>query len=128
MNDGETIGASGCTASCGSFDAAHATIIAPWGTMVGKRQIEGLVIAAVPDPARRHRTGVLGTGGKDVATQPEVLRPATRSASGERPCRTRMATPALVHDAVPAPRRRHNVLSLVSSVRKMTAFDVKRCP
>lgn len=36
----------------------------------------------------------------------------TRLASGEKPYRKRMATLAVIHDAVPAPRRPHDVISL----------------
>src|SRR5260370_25046983 len=36
----------------------------------------------------------------------------TRLASGEKPCRKRMATLACVYDAAPAPRRPHDVIAV----------------
>ncbi|MEU5876336.1 hypothetical protein [Spirillospora sp. NPDC047279] len=57
--------------------------------------------------------------------RPEALRPATaraaaraertfrtRLAAGEKPARKRMATLAVVYDAVPAPRRPHDVIAV----------------
>jgi hypothetical protein len=36
----------------------------------------------------------------------------TRLASGEKPCRKRMAALACAYDAVPAPRRPHDVIAV----------------
>jgi CheY-like chemotaxis protein len=120
----------------GSFDAAHAAITARCGNVIGKRQIEDQVVAAavdidafyaarVPQPRTAEDLLILSTDGKGVVMRPGALRPATRKgaaahrgrvrtrlASGEKPHRKRMATLAVVHDAVPAPRRPHDVISL----------------
>ncbi|GAA1699671.1 hypothetical protein GCM10009733_111950 [Nonomuraea maheshkhaliensis] len=120
----------------GSFDAAHAAITDRCGNVIGKRQIEELVIAAaadveafyavrVPVPRAATELLVLSTDGKGIVMRPEALRPATRAAaarhrgrfhtrlaSGEKPYRKRMATLAVVYDAEPAPRRPHDVISL----------------
>jgi hypothetical protein len=68
---------------------------------------------------------VLGFDGKGAVMRLGALRPATRKAaaahrhrfrtrlaSGEKPARKRRATLAAVHNAVPAPRRPHDVISL----------------
>lgn len=120
----------------GSFDAAHAAITDRCGPVIGKRQIADLVVTAAadveafyaartPTPRTAEELLVLGLDGKGVVMRPEGLRPATRKAaaahrrrfrtrlaSGEKPHRKRMATLAAVHDAVPAPRRPHDVISL----------------
>lgn len=120
----------------GSFDAARAAIIDRCGNVIGKRQIEEAVVAAaadvdafygarVPLPRTAGELLVLSTDGKGVVMRPQALRPATRKAaarhrgrfhtrlaSGEKPYRKRMATLVVVYDAVPAPRRPHDVVSL----------------
>ncbi len=71
---------------------------------------------------------VLSADGKGIAMRPAALRPATRKAaegkkrgrgvfrtrlaSGEKPCRKRMAALACVYDAAPAPRRPHDVIAV----------------
>ncbi|TDD61831.1 hypothetical protein [Actinomadura rubrisoli] len=68
---------------------------------------------------------VISPDGKGVVMRPGALRSATRKAaavhravfrtrlaSGEKPHRKPMATLVVVHDAVPAPRRPHDVISL----------------
>ncbi|WP_433191215.1 ISKra4 family transposase [Actinoallomurus sp. CA-150999] len=120
----------------GSFDAAHAAITARCGSVIGKRQIEDLVVSSATDidgfytartpvPRTAEELLVLSVDGKGVVMRPEALRPDTRKAaarhrhrfrtrlaSGEKPYRKRMATLVVVHDAVPAPRRSHDVISL----------------
>ena len=70
---------------------------------------------------------MLSADGKGIVMRPEGLRPATRRAaagknrgrgvfrtrlaSGEKPCRKRMATLACVYDAAPASRRPHDVIA-----------------
>jgi hypothetical protein len=106
--------------------------------VAGKRQIEELVKAAaadiggfyaqrVPVPCTSEVLLVLSADGKGIVMRPEGLRPATRRAaegkkrgrgvfrtrlaSGEKPCRKRMAALACVYDAAPAPRRPHDVIA-----------------
>ena len=71
---------------------------------------------------------VISADGKGIVMRPEGLRPATRKAaaakdrgrgvfrtrlaSGEKPCRKRMATLACVYDAAPASRRPHDVIAV----------------
>ena len=71
---------------------------------------------------------VLSADGKGIVMRPEGLRPATRKAaagkkqgrgvfrtrlaSGEKPCRKRMAALACVYNTVPAPRRPHDVIAV----------------
>lgn len=119
----------------GSFDDAHAAITARCGPVIGKRQIEDQVVAAAVDvdafyaartpiPRTAEELLALSFDGKGIVMRPGALRPATRKAaaarrhrfrtrlaSGEKPYRKRMATLAVVHDAVAAPRRPHDVIS-----------------
>jgi hypothetical protein len=123
----------------GSYDAAKAVIDRRCGPVVGKRQMEQLVQAAavdagafyaqrVPMPCTSEVLLVLSADGKGIVMRPEGLRPATRRAaegkrrgrgvfrtrlaSGDKPCRKRMATLACVYDAAPAPRRPHDVIAV----------------
>ena len=67
---------------------------------------------------------VISTDAKGIVMRPEALRSATakaaaranrtfrtRLAAGEKPARKRMATLGVVYDAVPAPRRPHDVIA-----------------
>ena len=128
-----------CEAVRGSYDTAKAVIDRRCGREAGKRQIEELVQAAaadidgfyaqrVPMPCTCEVLLVLSADGKGIVMRPEGLRPATRKAaatkdrgrgvfrtrlaSGEKPCRKRMATLACVYDAAPAPRRPHDVIAV----------------
>lgn len=128
-----------CEAVRGSYDTAKAAIGRQCGPVAGKRQIEELVKAAavdtggfyaqrVPVPCTSEVLLVLSADSKGIAMRPEGLRPATRKAaegkkrgrgvfrtrlaSGEKPCRKRMATLACVYDAAPAPRRPHDVIAV----------------
>ncbi|MFA1545315.1 MULTISPECIES: ISKra4 family transposase [Actinomadura] len=120
----------------GSFDTAHAAITARCGTVIGKRQIEEVIVACAQDIDAFYaeqtpvpRTGeellVLSFDGKGIAMRPDALRPATRKAAalakrtfrtrlagGEKPARKRMATLGVVYDAEPAPRRPHDVIAV----------------
>jgi len=123
-------------AARGSFDQAKAAIEARCGPVIGKRQIEERVVAAaadidafyaqqIPLPRTADELLVCSLDGKGVVMRPEALRPATaqaaartrrtfrtRLASGEKTCRKRMATLAVVYDAAPAPRRPHDVIAV----------------
>ena len=128
-----------CEAVRGSYDTAKAVIGRRCGRVAGKRQIEELVQAAavdigafyarrVPVPCTSEVLLVLSADGKGIVMRPEGLRPATRRAaagknrgrgvfrtrlaSGEKPCRKRMATLACVYDAAPASRRPHDVIAV----------------
>jgi hypothetical protein len=128
-----------CEAVRGSYDTAKAMIDRRCGRVAGKRQIEELVKAAaadiggfyaqrVPMPCTSEVLLVLSADGKGIVMRPEGLRPATRKAaegkrrgrgvfrtrlaSGEKPCRKRMATLACVYDAAPAVRRPHDVIAV----------------
>jgi hypothetical protein len=128
-----------CEAARGSCDTAKAVIDQRCGRVAGKRQIEQLVQAAaadidgfyarrVPVPCTSEVLLVLSADGKGIVMRPEGLRPATRKAaaakdrgrgvfrtrlaSGEKPCRKRMAALACVYDAAPAPRRPHDVIAV----------------
>jgi hypothetical protein len=123
----------------GSYDAARAAIRRRCGPVAGKRQVEDLVRAAAVDVAAFYaqRTAppctaqtplVLSADGKGIVMRPDALRPPTakaaagkprgrgvfrtRLASGEKPCRKRMATLACVYDAKAAPRRPHDVIEV----------------
>jgi hypothetical protein len=120
----------------GSYDTAKAAIGRRCGRVAGKRQVEQLVQAAavdigafyaqrVPVPCTSEVLLVLSADGKGIVMRPEGLRPATRRAaadkkrvfrtrlaSGEKPCRKRMAALACVYDAAPAPRRPHDVIAV----------------
>lgn len=120
----------------GSYDTAHTTITARCGPVIGKRQIEGLIVACAQDidafyaeqtpvPRTRGELLVLSFDGKGIAMRPGALRPATRKAAtqakptfrtrlagGEKPARKRMATLGVVYDAEPAPRRPHDVIAV----------------
>jgi hypothetical protein len=142
----------------GSFDQAQAAIERRCGPVLGKRQLERLVAAAagdlddfyrqrVPIPSSRDVLLVMEADGKGVVMRPEALRPATqkarlasaesghrsRLAPGEKPNRKRMATVACVFDAVPAPRRPHDVIhppggrSTRRRVRRGPAASQKWC-
>ena len=128
-----------CEAARGSYDTAKAVISRRCGPVAGKRQLEELVKAAaadiggfyaqrIPAPCTSEVLLVLSADGKGIVMRPEGLRPATRRAaaakdrgrgvfrtrlaSGEKPCRKRMATLACVYDAAPAPRRPHDVIAV----------------
>jgi hypothetical protein len=128
-----------CKAVRGSYDTATAAISWRCGRVAGKRQIEQLVQAAaadidgfyaqrVPVPCTSGVLLVLSADGKGIVMRPEGLRPATRKAaacknqgrgvfrtrlaSGEKPCRKRMATLACVYDAAPSRRRPHDVIAV----------------
>jgi hypothetical protein len=123
----------------GSYDTAKTAIDRRCGRVAGKRQIEELVTAAavdidgfyaqrVPVPCTSEVLLVLSADGKGIVMRPEGLRPATRKAAagkkrgrgvfrtrlatGEKPCRKRMATLACVYDAAPARRRPHDVIAV----------------
>jgi hypothetical protein len=120
----------------GSCDTAKAAIGARCGPVAGKRQIEELVQAAavdidgfyaqrVPVPCTSEVLLVLSADSKGIVMRPEGLRPATRKAAadkkrvfrtrlatGEKPCRKRMAALACACDAAPAPRRPHDVIAV----------------
>jgi hypothetical protein len=120
----------------GSFDQAKTGIEARCGPVIGKRQLEQLVGSAavdidafyaqqIPLPRTADDLLVISVDGKGVVMRPEALRPATkkaaarhkstfrtRLASGEKPCRKRMATLGVVYDAAPAPRRPHDVIAV----------------
>jgi hypothetical protein len=128
-----------CEAVRGSYDTAKTVLDRRCGHVAGKRQIEQLVQAAavdidafyaqrVPMPCTSEVLLVISADGKGIVMRPEGLRPATRKAaegkkrgrgvfrtrlaSGERPCRKRMAALACVYDAAPAPRRPHDVIAV----------------
>jgi hypothetical protein len=128
-----------CEAVRGSYDTAKTVLDRRCGHVAGKRQIEQLVQAAavdidafyaqrVPMPCTSEVLLVLSADGKGIVMRPDGLRPATRRAaegkdrgrgvfrtrlaSGEKPCRKRMATLACVYDAVPAVRRPHDVIAV----------------
>ncbi|MFG2085282.1 ISKra4 family transposase [Spirillospora sp. NPDC048824] len=120
----------------GSYDTAHTTITARCGPVIGKRQIEDLIVACAQDidafydqqtpvPRTRGDLLVLSLDGKGIAMRPDALRPATRKAAartkrafrtrlagGEKSARKRMATLGVVYDAEPAPRRPHDVIAV----------------
>ena len=120
----------------GSFDGAQEAIGARCGKVVGKRQLLQLVRRAaidvdafntsrMPVPRTAEEVLVISTDAKGIVMRPEALRPATakaaaravrtfrtRLAAGEKPARKRMATLGAVHDAVPAPRRPHDVIAV----------------
>jgi hypothetical protein len=126
-------------AARGSYDTATAAIGARCGPVAGKRQLEELVKAAavdidgfyarrIPVPCTSEVLLVLSADGKGIVMRPEGLRPATRRAAaakdrgrgvfrtrlatGEKPCRKRMATLACVYDTAPAARRPHDVIAV----------------
>jgi hypothetical protein len=128
-----------CEAVRGSYDTARAAISRRCGRVAGKRQLEQLVQAAatdigafyarrVPVPCTSEVLLVLSADSKGIVMRPEGLRPATRKAaackkqgrgvfrtrlaSGEKPCRKRMAALACVYDAAPAARRPHDVIAV----------------
>ncbi|CAM5548445.1 hypothetical protein GCM10010345_18750 [Streptomyces canarius] len=104
------------------------------GSVLGKRRLEELVVAAavdvdgfyrtlIPVPCSRDMPLVVQVDGKGVVMRLEALREATRRAAakaasghrgrlapGEKPNRKRMATVACVFDTRPAPRRPHDVI------------------
>ncbi|MFE0063425.1 ISKra4 family transposase, partial [Streptomyces sp. NPDC059003] len=117
-----------------SFDTATEAICRRCGPVIGKRQVEDLVVdaavdidafyrARIPTPCTADTLLVISVDGKGIVMRPEALRPATqkaaarpglfrtRLAAGEKPARKRMATLAAVYDAVPAPRRPHDVIA-----------------
>nr|WP_107085705.1 hypothetical protein [Streptomyces acidiscabies] len=120
----------------GSYDHALEAIERRCGARaVGKRQAEQLVRAAAvditafyaartPAPADSRTLLVLSVDGKGIVMRPGHLREATRKAAeratrtfrtrlsaGEKTCRKRMATLAVVHDADPAVRRPHDIIA-----------------
>ncbi|GAA2640752.1 ISKra4 family transposase [Actinomadura fulvescens] len=120
----------------GSFDNALEAIGARCGNVVGKRQLLELVRRAavdidtfnasvMPMPRTADEVLIVSCDQKGIVMRPEALRPATakaaararrtfrtRLAAGEKPARKRMATLAAVYDAVPAPRRPHDVIAV----------------
>ncbi|MEU0649149.1 ISKra4 family transposase [Streptomyces umbrinus] len=123
-------------AARGSYDSTLEAIERRCGTRaVGKRQAEQLVrtaavdtaafyAARTPAPAAGTTLLVLSVDGKGIVMRPGHLREATRRAAeratrtfrtllsaGEKTCRKRMATLAVVHDADPAPRRPHDIIA-----------------
>lgn len=123
-------------AARGSYDSALEAIERRCGTRaVGKRQAEQLVrvaaadiaafyAARTPAPAASTTLLALSVDGKGIVMRPEHLREATRKATeratrtfrsrlstGEKSCRKRMATLAVVHDADPAVRRPHDIIA-----------------
>ncbi|MHB9856802.1 hypothetical protein [Streptomyces sp. YIM S03343] len=102
---------------------------------MGKRQVEDLVRAAAvgvtafytartPHPAPAGTLLVISVDGKGIVMRPGHLREATAKAAakarhtfrtrlwtGEKSCRKRMATLAVVHDAEPAIRRPHDIIA-----------------
>ena len=118
----------------GSFDAAHDAIARRCGKVMGKRQAEESVVnaaadipafyaARVPEPCTPQSLLVLSADCKGIAMRPGALRAATakaaarlgkmrtRLSAGEKPNRKRMAALVTVYDAVPAPRRPHDVIA-----------------
>lgn len=137
----------------GSYDTARAAISRRCGPVAGKRQIEELVRAAacdtgafyaqrVPVPCTSEVLLVISADSKGIVMRPGGLRPATRRAaaakdrgrgvfrtrlaSGEKPCRKRMAALACVYDAAPAPRRPHDVIAVPG--RRSSAREIRRGP
>ncbi|WUU35860.1 ISKra4 family transposase [Streptomyces sp. NBC_00659] len=123
-------------AARGSYDTALEAIDRSCGgRVVGKRQVEDLVRAAAvdvaafytartPHPAPAGTLLVISVGGKGIVMRPGHLREATakaaakarhtfrtRLSTGEKSCRKRMATLAVVHDAEPAIRRPHDIIA-----------------
>jgi hypothetical protein len=120
----------------GSFDTARQAIWRRCGPVTGKRQTEALVQAAAADidtfyqqrvaaPCTADTLLVISADAKGIVMRPDGLREATRKAAaratstfrtrlaaGEKPNRKRMATLATVYDAVPAPRRPHDVIAV----------------
>jgi hypothetical protein len=125
-----------------SYGTTKSAIDDRCGPVAGKRQLEGLVIAAaadigdfyaakIPVPASADTLLVLSVDAKGIVMRPEGLREATRAAaaaatgvfrtrlaSGEKPNRKRMATLATVYDAEPAPRRPHDVITVPGGGRR----------
>ena len=128
-----------CEAARGSYDTAKTALDRRCGRVAGKRQpgelvkaaaadIDGCCARCVPVPCTSEVLLVLSADGKGIVMRPEGLRPATRRAaagkkrgrgvfrtrlaSGEKPCRKRMAALACVYDAAPAPRRPHDVIAV----------------
>jgi hypothetical protein len=119
----------------GSYDTTREAIRRRCGPVVGKRQAETLVQAAatdidafyhhaVPAPCTPEVLLVISVDAKGIVMRPEALREATRKAAdratstvrarlapGQKANRKRMATLATVYDAVPAPRRPHDVIA-----------------
>ncbi|MDQ0780043.1 hypothetical protein QF026_008509 [Streptomyces aurantiacus] len=123
-------------AARGSYDTALEAIDRSCGGRVaGKRQVEDLVRAAAvdvaafytartADPAPAGTLLVISADQKGIVMRPGHLRGATakaaakarhafrtRLSTGEKPCRKRMATLAVVHDAEPAIRRPHDIIA-----------------
>jgi hypothetical protein len=118
----------------GSYDSAHDAITRRCGKVIGKRQIEESVVngaadigpfyrSRVPEPCTPQSLLVLSADCKGIVMRPGALRAATakaaarlgkmrtRLSAGEKPNRKRMATLVTVYDAVPAPRRPHDVIA-----------------
>ncbi|WP_151775821.1 ISKra4 family transposase [Streptomyces abyssomicinicus] len=120
----------------GSYDTTLEAIARRCGGPgLGKRQAEQLVQAAAVDiaafyaahtpvPATKETLLVISVDGKGIVMLPGHLREATRKAAerakrtfrtrlsaGEKNCRKRMATLAVVHDAAPAKRRVHDIIA-----------------
>jgi hypothetical protein len=137
----------------GSYDTAKTAIGARCGPVAGKRQLEQLVRAAavdidgfyaqrIPVPCTSEVLLVLSADSKGIVMRPDGLRPATRKAaagkkqgrgvfrtrlaSGEKPCRKRMAALACVYDAAPAPRRPHDVVAVPGGRRGQR--EIRRGP
>ncbi|MFE3526501.1 hypothetical protein ACFXOD_33795 [Streptomyces sp. NPDC059161] len=120
-------------AARGSYDSALEAIDRSCGgRVVGKRQVEDLVRAAAvaafyaartPHPAPAGTLLVISVDQKGIVMRPGHLREATakaaakarhtfrtRLSTGEKSCRKRMATLAVIHDAEPAVRRPHDII------------------
>ncbi|MFF4119190.1 hypothetical protein ACFY0P_37885 [Streptomyces sp. NPDC001714] len=87
-------------------------------------ELPSAILARTPAPAASTTLLVLSVGGKGIVMRPGHLREATRKAAqratrtfrsrlsaGEKTCRKRMATLAVVHDADPAVRRPHDIIA-----------------
>jgi hypothetical protein len=121
-------------ASRGSFDDAVAAICRASGTLVPKRQVEGLASRAATDfdafYAARKRESVadddvlvISADGKGIVMLPDALRPATAKAAartdpklktrlskGEKRGRKRMAEVGAVYEVARAPRRPTDII------------------
>ncbi|TMQ90069.1 hypothetical protein ETD83_37075 [Actinomadura soli] len=87
--------------------------------------IDAFNASRTPVPRTAEELLILSADGKGIVMRPEALRPATakaaarhsrtfrtRLAAGEKPARKSMATLGVVYDALPAPRRPHDVIAV----------------
>jgi hypothetical protein len=127
-------------ASRGSFDDTVAAIDRNTGVALGKRQVEGLAVAAAadfddfytqrtppdldPDDQEHNPVLVCSVDGKGIVMRAEALRPATAKAAdtattklrtrlskGEKRNRKRMAEVGAVYQVIPAPRTAADILT-----------------